>query len=78
MQGSMWAMSVAVLDVLLQHQLEVARGGDQPVIEAFAAQRADEAFGDIELLAKSRIRIVTSKPVPATSEPAVTAEQLSA
>ena len=35
-----------MLDVLLQHHREVARSGDQEVVEAFAAQRADEAFGD--------------------------------
>jgi hypothetical protein len=32
--------------VLLQHNGEVARSGDQEVVEAFAAQRADEAFRD--------------------------------
>jgi hypothetical protein len=42
----MWAMTVVVLDVLLQHQREVAWSGDQLVIEAFAAKRADEALGD--------------------------------
>jgi hypothetical protein len=42
----MWAVSVVVLDELLQHQREVARPGDQKVVEAFAAQRPDEALGD--------------------------------
>ena len=40
------AMSVVVLDVLLQHQCQVAWSGDQQVVEAFAAQGADEALGD--------------------------------
>jgi hypothetical protein len=40
------AMGVVVLEVLLQHCREVARSGDQKVIEAFAAQRSDEALGD--------------------------------
>src|SRR4051794_36797842 len=39
-------MSVVVLDVLLQHDRQVAWSGDQQVVEAFAAQGADEAFGD--------------------------------
>jgi len=41
-----WAVRVVVLDVLPKHYREVARSGDQKVVEAFAAQRADEAFGD--------------------------------
>jgi hypothetical protein len=32
----------------------------------------------LDLLAKSRIHIVTSEPTPTTSEPAVTGEQLTA
>jgi hypothetical protein len=35
-----------VLDVLLKHDRQVARSGDQQVVEAFAAQGADEALGD--------------------------------
>jgi hypothetical protein len=35
-----------VLDELAQHHHEVAPSGDQHVVEAFAAQRADEALGD--------------------------------
>ena len=46
MQRPVRAMSVVVLDVLLQHDRQVAWSGDQQVVEAFAAQRADEAFGD--------------------------------
>ena len=42
----MRAVGVVVLDELAQHYREVARSGDQQVVEAFAAQRADEAFGD--------------------------------
>ena len=42
----MRAVGVVVLDELAQHYREVAPSGDQQVIEAFAAQRADEAFGD--------------------------------
>jgi hypothetical protein len=34
LQRPMWAMAVGVLDVLLQHQREVAWSGDQLVIEA--------------------------------------------
>jgi hypothetical protein len=43
-EGSMWAVRVVVLDELLQHQREVARPGDPKVVEAFAAQRSDEAL----------------------------------
>ena len=35
-----------MLHVLAQHDVEVAWSGDQEVVEAFAAQRADEAFRD--------------------------------
>jgi hypothetical protein len=45
-EGSMWAVRVVVLDELLQHQREVARPGDQKVVEALAAQRLDEALCD--------------------------------
>jgi hypothetical protein len=34
-EGLMWAVRVVVLDELLQHQREVARPGDQKVVEAF-------------------------------------------
>jgi hypothetical protein len=40
------AVGVVVLHVFLQHSCEVAGSGDQQVVEAFAVQRADEAFGD--------------------------------
>jgi hypothetical protein len=33
-----------VLDVLLQHYREVARSGDQKLVEAFATQGADPAL----------------------------------
>ena len=39
-------MRVEVLDVLAQHDVEMAWSGDQKVVEAFAAQRADPAPGD--------------------------------
>ena len=39
-------VSVVVLDDLTDYHAEVTRSGDQQVIEAFAAQGADEAFGD--------------------------------
>jgi hypothetical protein len=39
-------VGVVVLDELLQHLLGVAGSGDQELVEAFAAQGADEAFGD--------------------------------
>ena len=42
----MWAVGVVVLDELVQHQCQVAGSGDQHVVEAFAAQGADDAFGD--------------------------------
>ena len=35
-----------MLDVLLQHRRKVAGSGDQDVVEAFAAEGADPAFGD--------------------------------
>jgi hypothetical protein len=40
------AVRVVVLDELVQDLFEVPGSGDYEVIEAFAAQRADEAFGD--------------------------------
>ena len=42
----MGAVGVVVREVLLQHCRELAWSGDQEVVEAFAAQGADEAFGD--------------------------------
>jgi hypothetical protein len=39
-------VGVEVLDILAQHDLEVAWSGDQEVVEAFPAQGADEPFGD--------------------------------
>jgi hypothetical protein len=35
-----------MIDVLAQHRREVAGSGDQQVVEAFAAQGADSAFGE--------------------------------
>ncbi|MFD1530504.1 hypothetical protein [Pseudonocardia aurantiaca] len=35
-----------MLDVFLQHRREVAWSGDENVVQAFAAQGADPAFGD--------------------------------
>src|SRR5215212_3939998 len=46
MQRSVWAVGVVVLDELVQHLRQVAWSGDQRVVEAFAAQSADEALGD--------------------------------
>jgi hypothetical protein len=46
MQRSVRAIRVVVLDVLVQHDRQVAWSGDQHMVEAFAAQRADEALGD--------------------------------
>ena len=43
---SVWAVGVVVLDELLQHYGEVAGSGDQEVVEALAAQRADPALRD--------------------------------
>ena len=45
-ERSVGAVRVVVLDVLPKHCREVARSTDQEVVEAFAAQGADEAFGD--------------------------------
>jgi hypothetical protein len=44
-ERSVRAVGVVVLEVLVQHGREVARSGDQEVVEAFAAQCADEALG---------------------------------
>jgi hypothetical protein len=41
-----WSVRVVVVHELAQHRGEVARSGDQHVVEAFAAQRADPALGD--------------------------------
>ena len=46
MQRSVRTMPVVVVDVLLQRCSEVAGSDDQEVVEAFAAQGADEAFRD--------------------------------
>ena len=40
------AVGVEVLDVLAQHDLEVAWSRDQQVVETFPAQGADEPFRD--------------------------------
>jgi hypothetical protein len=45
-QRDLAAQPILLLDVLAQHYREVAPSGDQQVVEAFAAQGADEAFGD--------------------------------
>jgi hypothetical protein len=42
----MWAMSVVMLDVLLQYQVQVTGSGDQEMVKALSAQCADPAFGD--------------------------------
>jgi hypothetical protein len=43
-QRSVRTMGVVMLDVLAQHDVEVAGAGDQEVVEAFPTQGADEAF----------------------------------
>jgi hypothetical protein len=45
-ERSVRAVHVVVLEVLLQHDCEVARPGDQKVIEAFASHSADPALSD--------------------------------
>ena len=45
MQRSVRTVAVVVLNVLARHYIEVARPGDQEVVEAFPAQGADEALG---------------------------------
>jgi hypothetical protein len=45
-ERSVRAVRVVVLDVLPKHYREVARSGDQKVIEAFATQGADPALND--------------------------------
>src|SRR4051812_9349111 len=42
----MRAMGVVVLQILAQHDVEVAWSGDQDVVEAFSAQGGYEALGD--------------------------------
>jgi hypothetical protein len=42
MERSVRAVGVVVLDVFLQHRREVARSGDEDVVEAFAAQSAGD------------------------------------
>jgi hypothetical protein len=39
-------VGVEVLEILAQHDVEVALSGDQEVVEAFPAQGSDEAFCD--------------------------------
>ena len=46
MQRSVRTVRVVVLDIFVQHRGKVAGSGDQEMVEAFAAQCADEAFGD--------------------------------
>ena len=45
-ERSVRAVGVVVLDELAKHYREVASSGDQQVVEAFPAQRADDAFGN--------------------------------
>jgi hypothetical protein len=45
-QRSVRPLRVVVVDVLAHHCCEVAGPGDQEVVKAFPAQRADEALGD--------------------------------
>ena len=46
MQRPVRTVRVVVLDVFLEHLRQVSWPSDQHVVEAFAAQRADEALGD--------------------------------
>ena len=46
MQRSVRSVPVVMLDVLVQYKVEVAWSSDQEVVEAFPAERADEAFRD--------------------------------
>ena len=53
------------------------------LVGAVLAEQSDEwtenrRYMSLELLAKSRIRIVTTDPAPTADAPAVTAEQLTA
>ncbi len=53
------------------------------LVGAVLAEQSDEwtegrRYMGLELLAKSRIRIVTTEPTPTTGEPAVTPEQRTA
>jgi hypothetical protein len=45
-QRDLAAQPILLLDVLLEHCREVAWAGDQKVVEAFAAQGADDAFSN--------------------------------
>jgi hypothetical protein len=46
MKRSVGSVGVVVLQILVQHYRGVACSGDQEVVEAFAAQGPDPAFGD--------------------------------
>jgi len=45
-QRPIWAMSVVMLNVLLQYQLRVTGPSDQEMVEALVAYCANPAFGD--------------------------------
>ena len=70
MERSVRTVGVVVLDVLAQHRREVARSGDQEMVEAFTAQGADEAFRD-----RVRSRCPTGVRMMRMSAPAKTASK---
>ena len=69
----MGAVGVVVLEVVLQHYPEVAWSGDQEVVEAFAAQGSDPAFGD-----RVRSGVRTGVRMMRMSAPATTASMVTA
>jgi len=58
------AQPILLLEVLLQYHREVALSGDQELVEAFPAERADEAFRD---------RVRTGRPDRGADDPDVSA-----
>jgi hypothetical protein len=63
-QGSVRPVGVEVLHILAQHEIEVAWPGDQDVVEAFSAQRADESFRDRVIPNRRVLLIPTVGPEP--------------
>jgi hypothetical protein len=60
MQRSVRTMRVVVLHKLTQHCGEVARSGDQQVIEAFAPQRAAARVnGQVEVSSGGQLKVPT-------------------
>ena len=65
----MGSVGVVVLDVLLQHRCEVARSGNQEVVEAFPAQGSDEPFRD-RVRARTGVRMIRMSAAARTASKA--------